>query len=237
LTSGSGSEDPGGHGALLQLVNDHGHLAAPAVELTSNREAPEVAGLAEARAAGAAARAVILVEGNSDQVAVETLARRVGRDLDAEGVSVLPVGGATTIGHFLSVLGPDGFDVRLAGLCDAGEEAGLRVNLERAGLGSNLTRAGLERLGFYVCDADLESELIRSLGAAVVVQVLEAEGELASFRTFQAQPAWRGRGIEEQLRRFMGTRSGRKIRYGRLLVNALDLNRVPRPLRRVLTHV
>ena len=141
------------------------------------------------------------------------------------------------MGHFLSVLGPDGFDVRLAGLCDAGEEAGFRGNLERAGLGSNLTRVGMERLGFYVCDADLESELIRALGAAVVEQILEAEGELGSFRTFQAQPAWRGRGIDDQLRRFIGTRSGRKIRYGRLLVNALDLNRVPRPLREVLGHV
>jgi hypothetical protein len=35
----------------------------------------------------------------------------------------------------------------------------------------------------------------------------------------------------------MGTRSGRKVRYGRLLVEALDLNRVPRPLDGVLDHV
>ena len=39
------------------------------------------------------ADAVIIVEGISDQIAVETLARRRGRDLDAEHVSVLPVGG------------------------------------------------------------------------------------------------------------------------------------------------
>jgi hypothetical protein len=39
------------------------------------------------------------------------------------------------------------------------------------------------------------------------------------------------------MRRFIGTRSGRKIRYGRLLVDALDLTRVPRPLQRVLSHV
>jgi hypothetical protein len=53
----------------------------------------------------------------------------------------------------------------------------------------------------------------------------------------QKQPAQRGRTIEEQLRRFMGTRSGRKIAYARLLVDALDLTQVPRPLDRVLAHV
>lgn len=198
---------------------------------------PEVAGLAEARAAGVASRAVILVEGSSDQMAVEALARRIGRNLDSEGLSVIPVGGATTLGHFLGVLGPGGFDVELAGLCDAGEEIETRRHLERAGLGSNLTRIGMEEIGFFVCDADLESELIRSIGGDAVQQVLESEGELGAFRTFQAQPAWRGRAIDEQLRRFIGTRSGRKIRYGRLLVEALDLSRIPRPLDRVLGHV
>jgi hypothetical protein len=42
---------------------------------------------------------------------------------------------------------------------------------------------------------------------------------------------------EQQLRRFMGTRGGRKIHYARLLVDALDLTRMPRPLDRVLAHV
>ncbi len=111
-------------------------------------------------------RAVVLVEGVSDQVALEALAGRRGRDLDAEGVSIVPIGGAQAIGRFLDRFGPQGLDVRLAGLCDAGEERGFRRGLERAGLGSNLTRADMERLGFYVCVADLEDELIRSLGAA-----------------------------------------------------------------------
>jgi hypothetical protein len=35
----------------------------------------------------------------------------------------------------------------------------------------------------------------------------------------------------------MGTLSGRKIRYGRLMVAALDVSQVPRPLDRVLAHV
>jgi hypothetical protein len=95
----------------------------------------------------------------------------------------------------------------------------------------------MESLGFYVCVADLEDELIRSLGAASVQDVIDAQGELGSFRTMQKQPAQRGRTIDQQLRRFMGTRGGRKIRYARLLVDALELTKVPRPLDRVLAHV
>jgi hypothetical protein len=97
-------------------------------------------------------------------------------------------------------------------------------------------RAGLERTGFFVCVADLEDELIRALGAASVEQVVQAQGELGSFRTFQKQPAQRDRARHEQLRRFMGTRSGRKIHYGRVLVEALDLAQVPRPLASTLAR-
>jgi hypothetical protein len=183
------------------------------------------------------ARAVVLVEGISDQLAVEALAERRGRNIDAEGISVVPIGGATNIGSFLDQFGPQGFDVRLAGLCDAAEEAGFRRGLERAGLGSNLTRADMETLGFYVCVADLEDELIRSLGAPSVERIIAEQGELGSFRTFQKQPAQLGKAIESQLRRFMGTRGGRKIQYAPLLVGALDLTQVPRPLDRVLAHV
>jgi hypothetical protein len=182
-------------------------------------------------------RSVVLVEGVSDQFAIEALAERRGRNLDAEGVSVVPMGGATSIGRFLDRFGPQGYDVRLAGLCDAAEEGAFRRGLGRVGLGAGLSRAGMEALGFYVCVADLEDELIRALGVTCVERVVDSQGELGSFRTLQKQPAQRGRSTDQQLRRFIGTRGGRKIRYARLLVDALDLNRVPRPLDRVLAHV
>jgi hypothetical protein len=181
--------------------------------------------------------AVVLVEGISDQVALEALAERRGRDLDAEGVSVVPIGGAQAIGKFLELYGPQGHDVKVAGLYDDAEEGEFRRGLDRAGLGSGLTRAEMERLGFYVCVADLEDELIRALGAARVEQVVEAQGDLGPFRTLQKQTAWKGRPTEEQLRRFMGSGGRRKIRYARFLVEALDLTQVPRPLDLVLAHV
>lgn len=181
--------------------------------------------------------AVVLVEGTSDQVALAALAERHGRNLDAEGISIVPIGGAHAVGRFLDLFGPHGRDLRLAGLCDAAEEDDFRRGLEQAGLGSHRTRAELERLGFYVCVADLEDELIRALGAASVEGVVDAQGELGSFRTLQKQPAWRGRAAEEQLRRFLGSGGGRKIRYARLLVEALDLDHVPRPLDLLLARV
>jgi hypothetical protein len=180
------------------------------------------------------AQAVVLVEGISDQRALEALAQRRGRNLDAEGISIVPIGGAHAIGSFLERFGPRGLDLRLAGLCDAGEERHFRRGLERAGFGSNLTRAEMEQLGFFVCVEDLEDELVRSAGATAVEQVIAAEGELGAFRTFQKQPAKRELSYEEQLWRFMWNR---KSRYATLLVQTMNLDRIPRPLDGVLAHV
>jgi len=184
--------------------------------------------------AAAHPRAVVLVEGISDRAAVEALAERRGRDLEAEGVAVVPMGGAQAIGRFLDRYGPRGLNLTLAGLCDAQEERDIKRGLERAGLGTDLGRADMERLGFYVCVEDLEDELVRSAGPELVERIMVAEGELSSFRTFQKQPAKRDLPYEEQLWRFMWNR---KTRYATLLVQALDLDHVPRPLDGVLSHV
>jgi hypothetical protein len=172
--------------------------------------------------------AVVLVEGISDRGAVEALAARHGRDLAAEGVSVLPMGGAQAIGRFLNHYGPAGLDVRLAGLCDAGEERQVRRAFERA---------GLDQLAVFVCNTDLEDELIRALGAERVLQVVEAEGDLRAFRTLQNEPAWRRRAVEAQLHRFMGSGGRRKTRYAPLFVRTLELREIPRPLEGLLAHL
>ncbi len=179
----------------------------------------------------------MLVEGPSDRVAVETLAARRGRDLDADRVAVLAIGGATNIARFLGALKPHGPNLAVAGLCDEGEERYFQRALERAGYGRVRDRDDMAALGFHVCVADLEDELIRALGTQAVEAVIASQGELGSLRLFQNQPAQRRRTVEEQLRRFMGTRSMRKIRYAGLLVDALDPDRVPRPLDGLLAQV
>lgn len=183
------------------------------------------------------ARAVVLVEGVSDQLALEALARRRGRDLRAEGVAIVPMGGSKNITAYLRKYGPTGLRLRVAGLCDAGEEGDFRRGLERVGIGAHLSREQMESLGFFVCVRDLEDELIRALGVEAVERVIEARGELPRLRTFRRQPEWRDREPDEQLRRFLGTYSGRKIESAALLVHALDLDRVPRPLDGVLASV
>jgi hypothetical protein len=169
-------------------------------------------------------RGAVLVEGTSDRLAVEALARRRGRDLEAEGVAVVPMGGYGNLTHLLGQYR----DLRLAGLYDVGEE---RYFLRALGCDD---RRELERIGFYACFRDLEDELTRAVGPEEMQRVIAQQQELRAFRTYQKQPAHRARSLEEQLHGFMWNR---KQRYAVLLVEALDLQRVPRPLDRVLAHV
>ena len=190
--------------------------------------------LARADAAGAAAKTVILVEGVSDQRAIHALAARQERDLEQEGVAIIPIAGATNIGRFLDVLGPHGHDVKLAGLCDEAEEPAFRTAFEEAGMCSRLDRAAMETLGFFVCSADLEEEMIRALGAEALVGLIESQQQLRRFRSFQNQPAQRHKTIEAQLWRWLGNH---KIRYAPLMVEAVDIDRMPSPLLGVLASV
>lgn len=161
---------------------------------------------------------MVIVEGNSDRVALETLARRRGRDLAAEGVEIVAIGGAHAIRRFLRSHRGDG---QVVGLVDAAQADVFR-------------RLGVE---VYVCDADLEDELIRALGIDGVEKVIEQQGELRSLLSLRRQPHQRDRTNLQHVRRFMSSHSGRKALYARLMVEALDLNAVPAPLDGVLTRV
>jgi hypothetical protein len=187
-----------------------------------------------ARGAAEEGRTIVLVEGLSDKAALDALAKRRGRTLHDEGIVTIAIGGATKIWGFLDLLGPLGLNAKLTGLCDIGEERHFRRALQRAGFGSNLTRSDMERLGFYICDADLEDELIRSLGVSAMLELIAGQGDLGRFRLFQRQPEWHEQSSEAQLRRWLGTTAHRKIAYAELVVDALDLNRVPEPLGRLL---
>ena len=158
---------------------------------------------------------VVAVEGISDRSVLELLARRQGRDLAAEGIEIVPIGGAHAIRRFLAGLSP-GTTVR--GLCDENEARMFKSVLAEV----------------QVCVPDLEGELIRALGVDAVAGVLASAGGLHSFRTFQQQPAQRGRPIDAQLHRWLRSISPRFHRYLGLFVEALDLERVPQPLRDVL---
>jgi OLD-like protein len=168
-----------------------------------------------------AMKAIVLVEGESDRIAVERVALRRGRDLVSEEVAVLAVGGAHALERALRTINAE----RVAGLYDRGEEASVRGALQRARVTPD---------GFYACDPDLEGELVRALGPERMIQLVEERGHLAAFRTYQKQPDKRSLELEAQLH---GWLHNWKVRYAEALVDALDLDHVPAPLDGVLAHV
>lgn len=186
-------------------------------------------------AAGATPRVVVLVEGESDRVALAALAMRLGRDLAGDGVAVVAMHGITNLTRHLTAIAADG-RTAVGGLYDLPEARHVRRALVRAGHPAG-PGADLEALGFFGCDADLEDELIRALGIPGVEEVIEAAGELRSLHLLAGMPAQRDWTSREVLRRFMGSQSGRKARYAALLVEALDLDRIPQPLHRLLSRI
>ena len=177
----------------------------------------------------------MLVEGASDRAAIETLAALRDVDLAAAGVEVVAMGGATSIRHFLAQhAGNDGTP---GGALRRGRGGLVPPRPRTRGYGKPRDRCDLEALGFFVCDADLEDELIRALGVTGVERVVEMAGDLRALRSLQKQPAQRDWAAEDQVRRFLGSGSGRKVRYARLLVEALAPEQVPRPLDRLLAYV
>jgi hypothetical protein len=132
--------------------------------MTSGKVPQGVARAAAAVVAGL--RAAILVEGRSDQAAVRALAARRGRNLDADAVAIVALGGITDLGHYVDVLGPRGAGMHIAGLYDEPETAVVRRGLMASGIS-----AGEESTvhGFHVCRSDLEVELLRALGVDAVL--------------------------------------------------------------------
>jgi hypothetical protein len=153
---------------------------------------------------------VVLVEGESDRLLVEALLARFGA-----AASVIAMGGATNVRRYAAE------HPGAIGLCDVAEERFFARVLRQ----------------WFVCDPDLEDELIRALGVEGVEDVLAEQGELASFRRLQQMPDQRSRTPEQHLVRFFGGRSGNKARYAPLLLAALPDERVPGVLRALVDAV
>jgi hypothetical protein len=160
---------------------------------------------------------VILVEGITDRIAVEAVAAKLGRDLARDGIEIVPIGGAQAIRRAVA----EHAEERVVGLCDAPEERWFRRVLGDA---------------TFVCVENLEDELIRALGVDRVEEVVAGEGDLPTFRSFQNQPAWRGRSTASQLLRWIHN-GDRHHRYPPLLIAALEPEQIPRPLAGVLSRV
>jgi hypothetical protein len=157
--------------------------------------------------------AVVLVEGITDRLALDAVAARLGLELG--GIEIVPIGGAQAVRRAAA----EYVGERVVGLCDANEERFFRRVLGDA---------------TFVCVKDIEDELLRAVGVPRVEELLEAQGELTTFRHFQNQPAWRGRSAAEGLPRWLQSADRRRYRYLPLLVGMLEPDEIPAPLTGVL---
>lgn len=177
--------------------------------------------------AGSARHIAVLLEGRSDRLAFQTLARRRGESL--AGLDLVELDGITNLRTRLTAL--RGVGARVLGLFDAAEERYVVVVLRDLRM---LRGDDLAASGFFGCERDLEEEVIRAAGPDLVLETLASRGELDRFRVFQRQPAQRVRSVDEQLHRFAGTAAGRKSRFAADIIEAMPAERMPAPLIRLM---
>ena len=186
----------------------------------------------------------VLLEGTSDVAAVRALRAARGVRPDDEPCLLVDMGGATNIRRHLAAAAgsrspsPCRRAVRRAG--GAVLRAGARrhrngcrrpVTCPADGTASVTT---LPDFGFQVCRRDLEDELMRALGVDGTLAVLADLDLDAAFAAFTRQLAWQGRPVMDQLRRFVGTTSGRKELLAGAMAAALDAGDCPPPLAALL---
>ncbi len=179
-------------------------------------------------------RSVALLEGRSDVAAVTSVARILGVDL--HDVILVNLQGVTNIRRALVQIHAQSPAVHVVGLCDVGEVRFVHRALEAIGRPVRDV-TDLPAYGFFVCRRDLEEELIRALGTARTIDVIEGLGLGATLTGLRRQRAWQDRPVEEQLHRFCGVASGRKELLAGELAAALAPDQVPEPLRLLLERI
>jgi hypothetical protein len=183
----------------------------------------------------------VLLEGESDAVALRVLRAARGVAAEEEPCRLVPMGGATNIRRHLDVAVAQGDRPRVVGMCDEREARffvrALDQHRRALGIEGRVTLGRLPELGFQVCRRDLEDELMRALGVDGTLAVFDELGLLETFEAFTRQLAWQGRPIWDQLRRFGTTTSGRKELLAGALAAAIGIDETPRPLAALLSSM
>jgi putative ATP-dependent endonuclease of the OLD family len=216
---------------VIRLSKSSGQVTAVSPSSLSDKEATALARYSSTETAeGFFAKRIMFVEGPADRLAVLSLARRNNWSLDSMGLTVIALNGADVLGWYLKLFGPKGFQLPVCGLCDLDHVTQWASYLEDAGFGTNLSPRDMEIAGFFVCDSDLEDELIRALGEAIVLQAIQENGDTNAWTLFRQQPKYRTMNQSDQIREFLAKR---KVGYAPLLVSKLS-STIPRPLQEVL---
>lgn len=175
-------------------------------------------------------RVTVLVEGRSDAAALGALASRLG----LSGFDIVDMAGVTNVRRELgrALPGP------VLGLCDAGEVRFVHRALAAHGREpADTSDVALAGHGWFVCHRDLEDELIRAVGVAGCLDAIDDLGDTGRWTSFQRQPEWREREPADQLHRFAGTASGRKLRFATRLAERVEIDRLPAPLAGLLDRL
>lgn len=158
----------------------------------------------------------VLVEGESDRRALDVL-------LPPGCAEIVVMCGITNLRKHLAALGGD----RVLLLHDVGESPYVARVLADSPV----------HVRAFVCDVDLEDELIRAVGTDGMLAVVDAQGERTAYERMAQQPAQRERTEHQRLHRWLGARSGHKILYAGLLTAACPAADLPRPLRELVAAV
>lgn len=181
-----------------------------------------------------AATMFVLLEGPSDVAAVSALMERAG--LSSPNVELVNLQGATNVGRVLAEIRQIRSDADVVGLCDAADTRAAEKALVADGL-PVMDATDLPVYGFFVCEPDLEGELIRALGAERAKAAIEGAGLAGKFDALRAQAAWADEPLADQLRRFARAASGRKENAAAALAMALGDDDLPEPLTMLLDRI
>ncbi|KGN36956.1 hypothetical protein [Knoellia subterranea] len=168
----------------------------------------------------------VLLEGASDVAAVQVLRAARGVDAEDEPCLLIDMGGATNVRRHVERAAAADPLPRVIGMCDEREAPFFTRALDV-----------IPTFTFTVCRRDLEDEFMRALGLDGTLAVLESVDLLTTFEAFTRQQAWQGRPLLDQLRRFVGTTSGRKELLAVALAGALDEATTPAPLSDLLAEM
>jgi putative ATP-dependent endonuclease of OLD family len=112
---------------------------------------------------------IVFVEGISDRIVVQAVARLLGLELDQRGVTVVSLDGASNFKPAIRLFGPTGFAIRLLGLVDDNE-----ASIPADALG--VAVADLPSHDVFTCYADLEEEYATALGVVDTISLLTQSG-------------------------------------------------------------
>lgn len=177
---------------------------------------------------------VVLLEGPSDVAALEQVLATQHPPVPETTYRLVDMGGVTNTGAHLQAARDAGD--RVVGLVDAGEAWVVVKSLQRLGTSINEVEE-LPAHGFFVCDRDLEDELIRALGVPGCLELLHELGMAHAFEAFSAQLHWAEAPVEDRLRRFCGVASGRKIRLAGAMAGALPAQDLPAPIAALIARL